>query len=533
MPRTPGHALITLGLLLVLPLIGCDGDRQPVDVTQFREVRHAPDAPTPQEAARGGELTIALMDEATSLDPHRVHDAAAYRVIENLYSSLMRHTDTLGEVEWDLLSSYQASEDYRIFNLTIREDAYFHETGRNVTAEDVKYSLERIRDVRGASALGPLEEIQVTGEHALTLHFAEPMTPLINYLADPMWAIVDRQVVERQPEQRLERVGAGSGPFRLEERSPGQRTVLVRDENYYVQGLPYLDRVIYRPIPDDTSRTVALVRGDVDIVLDVPVSQLGRLQDRDDVILQGTPGTFWEYIGINTDVSPFDDVRVRQAIAWAVDRDAVNRSVHRGAAQPTYGGFIPPGHWAHLDEAIYGEPNLERARTLLAEAGYADGFATEIIVNADRESQWQAAALIRQMLAGIGIDATVSRIPAGNFFSRLGNSEFEMTVVGWVGLADPDERLYEIFHSNGPYNQQNYHSPRVDELLEEARRVDDEQQRGHLYRQAQRIIAEEAPVVFLYLNEQLSGYRANVQGFEVHPNGTTIFLRETWLQERD
>src|SRR5690606_13120226 len=139
--------------------------------------------------------------------------------------------------------------------------------------------------------------------------------------------------------------------------------------------------------------------------------------------------------------------------------------------------------------------------------------------------------LIRQMLASIGIEATVNRVPAGNFFARLGSTEFDMTVVGWGGLTDPDERLYAIFHSQGAYNQQNYHNEQVNELLEQARRVADTQQRGDLYREVQRLIALDAPVVFLYLNEQLSGYRDNVHGFNVHPNGTTILLRETWIEQ--
>src|SRR5690606_31855204 len=128
-------------------------------------------------------------------------------------------------------------------------------------------------------------------------------------------------------------------------------------------------------------------------------------------------------------------------------------------------------------------------------------FAAEVIVNADRQSQWQAAGILPQMLEPLNIQLTVTRVPASRFFARLNQSDFQLALVGWVGLTDPDERLYAIFHSKGAANQQNYHNEQVDELLEQARQTADTQQRGNLYREAQRLIAQDAPVVFLYLNE--------------------------------
>ena len=490
-----------------------------------------PGCPMGTGASRGpaDELTIAIQADGSTLDPHRATDAGSMRLSENLYSTLMRYAPDFGEIEPDLLVEHKINDEHTVYTLTIRDDAYFGVTGRNVTAEDVAYSLERIQDIGlRAEPLAPLQEIRVTGAHTLELHFSEPMTPLMNFLAHPMWAIVDREIVEAN-DGHLETADAGSGPFRLVQWRRDQQAVLERDERYYVEDRPRLERIIYRPIPEEISRATALARGEVDIVLDVPTQQLDMIQGRDDIRIESTPGTFWEYIGLNTGIEPFDDPRVRQAIAWAIDRDAINRSARFGHARPLTGGHIPPGHWAALDEPIYPEPDLDRARELLADAGHADGFSAELIVNTENLRQRDAAGLVAQMLRPLDIDINVRSIERAAFFSRLNDRDFEMTLVGWVGLFDPDEYLYPIFHSSGAYNQQSYAEPALDALLEQGRRTHELDKRAAIYRQAQRIIAEDAPVVFLYLNDQITGMLDDVRDFDVHATATTTSLRDAWI----
>ncbi|MEX0887742.1 MAG: ABC transporter substrate-binding protein [Phycisphaeraceae bacterium] len=475
------------------------------------------------------ELTIAIQADGSTLDPHRATDAGSMRLIENLYSTLMRYASDFGEIEPDLLVDHDVNDDHTRFTLTIRDDAYFGQTGRNVTADDVAYSLERIRESGlRAEPLADLESIDVTGGHTLELHFAEPITPLLNYLAHPMYAIVDREVVEAN-DGELSRADAGSGPFRLVEWRRDQEAILERDERYYVDDRPRLERVIYRPIPEETSRVTALVNGEVDIILDVPAQQIGMIEGSDHIIIETTPGTFWEYVGLNTEVEPFNDPRVRRAIAWALDRDAINQAARFGYAHPLTGGNLPPGHWAHLDEAIYPQPDLDRARSLLADAGYENGFSAQVIVNTESARQVAAAGLIAQMLRPLDLDIEVRGIERATFFSRLNDRDFEMTVVGWVGLFDPDEWLYPIFHSAGAYNQQSYANPELDALLEQGRRYEDRDQRAEVYRRVQRIVAEDAPVVFLYLNDQITGMLDDVRDFDVHATATTTSLRDAWL----
>ncbi|MEX0654783.1 MAG: ABC transporter substrate-binding protein [Phycisphaeraceae bacterium] len=514
-------------LILALLLPACrDGGVEHVEIEHDAAAR---EAQRPDDIRSGGTLTIAIQADGSTLDPHSATDAGSMRLIENMYSTLMRYSETFGEIEPDLLADHEVSDDHRVYRLTIRPDARFHVTGRNVTAEDVKYSLERIQSRKlRHEPMADLEAIEVVDTHTLEMRFAEPMTPWLNYLAHPMYAIVDREIVE-QNDGELGRADAGSGPFRLVEWQRDQQAVLEADPDYYVDGLPRLDRIVYRPIPEEPSRMIALANREVDIVLDVPTQQLARVRDLEHVVLESTPGTYWEYIGLNLEHAPLDDVRVRQAIAHAVDRDALNRAARYGYAEPLTGGHLPPHHWAHLDEALYPAPDIERARQLLAEAGHPDGFDAELIVNTDNQPQLRAAEVVANMLRPLNINVTVRGIESTTFFSRLNNREFEMTVVGWVGFFDPDEWTYPTFHSEGQYNQQSYANPELDALLEQGRRTADRDERAAIYRGAQRIIATDAPVVFLYLNDQITGYLDDVWDFDVHPTATTTSLRDTWI----
>lgn len=505
------YLLLALGLL-ILP--ACDDP--PAD-----PVEHA-------SSRSGGELIVAVQDDATSLDPHAVTDAASMRMIENLYSTLLRYSATYGEVEPDLARRIDISDDGLTVTLTLNTDATFH-SGRAVTADDVAYSLRRIAE-RGVRShhFAAVEHIETPDRATVVLHLRERVAPLETYLAYPMNAIVDRQVVEAHDGQ-IDAVDAGSGPFRLLEWRRNQRLVLQKHHDYHVPDRPRLERLTYRPIPDETTRTTALRTGEIHLITDVAPKDVRLLESAPGVEVAATPGTFWEYIGLNTSRPPFDDVRVRQAVAWAIDRSVINQLVKFGQATVLDGGHIPPNHWAHADLHLYPRRDVDKARTLLHEAGYADRLAVTMIVPSAFNYQVQAGEVIKQQLADAGIDVTLQGLESQVFFNALGQGDFTMTVVGWVGFVDPDEWTYNLFHSDGKFNQQQYANPALDELLEAGRATLGREPRHDLYNQAQRIIADQAPMVFLYVNDHTSAWRQNVQGYTVHPTATTLFLRDTWI----
>ncbi|HLL87829.1 MAG TPA: ABC transporter substrate-binding protein, partial [Tepidisphaeraceae bacterium] len=303
--------------------------------------------------------------------------------------------------------------------------------------------------------------------------------------------------------------------------------VLARHDGYHVSGLPKLSRLVCLPMSDPTARTTALRNGEIDVALDATPKDARVLRGADGVRVDAAPGTFWEYVGLNTRRKPLDDVRVRRAIAWAIDRDAINRVVKLGGATVLDGGHIPSGHWAHADGLhLYPRRGVEEAKQLLRDAGVADGLRLVCKVGSAFPYQVAAGQMVKQQLRDVGIDVQLLAQESGVFFQALGDGDFDLTVVGWVGFVDPDEWTFDLFHSKGKWNQQGYASPRVDALLERGRTTADRTERERIYREAQRLIANEAPMVFLYANPQAVARLADVENFVVHPTAATIFLRE-------
>ncbi len=474
------------------------------------------------------EIVVAIQSDGKSLDPHTVSDAASIHLIENMYSTLLRYKDgTYGEVEPDLAQSYEISDDGKTYTFHLRQGVKFHESGKEVTARDVKYSIERMIEQKArASYFELLDTIQVVEDDTIVITLKEPMAPFLIYLANPMSAIVDQEVVEKNGGS-LDRADAGCGPFMLAEWKKDQHLILAKNPDYFVEGLPYLDKVVFRPIPDETAQTTAIRNKEVDIILDVTTKQAMVLQKAGGVVVKSVPGTFWEYLGINTSNAPLDDARVRQAISYAINREAINKMVKFGMATVLDGGVLPDTHWAYADLHLYAEPDIEKAKQLLQDAGVGAGFATTIKVGSDFEYQVQAAQIIKQQLKPLGIEVEVSALESGIFFDGLGKHDFDMTVVGWLGFIDPDEFFYNIFHSAGKWNQQVYNNPELDALLEKGRVTIDQQERKEIYHNVQKILAHDVPMAFLYMNPRIAAYLENISGFDVNPTVTTISLRST------
>ena len=487
-----------------------------------------------QSPEYGGKLVMTDLsfDAAKTLDPHKASAAGSMRYIENMYNTLLRYQKgSYGKLTGDLAREYTVSEDGKVYTFKLHKGVKFH-NGDKLTAEDVKYSINRIieKEVR-ASHFSALENIEIIDEHTVKITLDKPLAPFTTFLAYPMNAIVNKNVVKNN-DGSIDNVDAGSGPFKLKEWKKDQHLLLEKFDNYFVEGKPYLEKVEFRPIPDATARTTALRNEEVDMILQVAAKDIDKLKKAEGVKVKSVPGTYWEYLGINTKEGPLSNKKVRQAIAWTVDREMLNQMVKFGKATPLHVGPIPPGHWAHADDVdLYQEPNIEKAKKLMKEAGFADGFKTKIIALSSKKSQQNAAQIIKQQLQKINIDVEIRSLESSVFFNKLGNQNFDMTVIGWVGFVDPDEFLYNIFHTGEKWNQQAYSNPEVDKLLEKGRTTIDREKRKKIYKEAQKLMNQDAPMVFLYANSQTSAYLEKVKGFDVHPTVSTISLQDTWLDQ--
>ncbi|MFT9847736.1 ABC transporter substrate-binding protein [Aneurinibacillus sp. REN35] len=514
---------LLLFVLAVLTLVGCSNDSTTRPVGEVKKNSSSPRA--------GGELVISDATDADTLDPHKATSAASMRYIENMYSTLLRYKKgTYEELEGDLATNYVVSDDGKTYTFTLQPAAKFHD-GSPLTSRDVIYSIERIRQEKvRAPQFAAVKSIEALDDHTVRFHLKEPVAPFLTFLAYPMNAIVNQKVVE-QHGGSIDRVDAGSGPFKLVEWKKNQRLVLEKFSEYFVQGRPYLDRVIWRPIPDDTSRTTAMRNREIDVMLQTTLRDIRKFHNNVGTEMKSVTGTFWEYVGLNTSKGPLANRKVRQAIAWAVDRDAINKVVKFGKADVLRGGPLPKSHWAYSGVNVYPKRDVEKAKQLLREAGYADGFDVTLKVSPKKE-QTDAAQMVKQELQEVGIRVKVLVQEPSVFFDAIGKKDFEMAVVGWVGFVDPDEFFYNIFHTGEQWNQQAYSNPKVDALLERGRTVMNKKERKDVYAKAERMIAEDAPMVFLYMNPQTTVYTNRVHDFDVHPTVSTISLRDTWV-DRD
>ncbi|MFW5786652.1 MAG: ABC transporter substrate-binding protein [Halanaerobiales bacterium] len=486
-----------------------------------------------EKAKYGGKLvmTDGSFNDAKTLDPHKASAAGSMRYIENMYNTLLRYKKgTYGELEGDLAREHEVSEDGLEYTFYLHENVKFH-NGDEVTSEDVKYSIQRIIDQKvRESQFDSVEAIETPDRYTVKFKMSEKVSPFTTFLAYPMNAIVNKDVVEDN-DGSLDTIDAGSGPFKLDEWEKDQHLIIEKFDDYFIEDKPYLDEVEFKPIPDSNARTTALRNEEIDMILAVEAEDIEKFEDEDEIVVKTEPGSYWEYLGLNTKEGPLSDKKVRQAVSWALDRKQINDMVKFGHATPLTGGPIPPGHWAHPDLDIYPEQDLEKAKSLLEEAGYGDGFSTDLIVLSDNKAQKNAATIIKQQLQQIGIDLEVRSLESSVYFDKLGEQDFNMTVIGWVGFVDPDEFLYNIFHTGEKSNQQAYSNSEVDKLLEEGRKTFDQEERKKIYREAIEIIAKDAPMAFLYVNPRTSAYLDKVKGFDVNPTKTTISLQDTWLDD--
>ena len=510
-------------LTAAMTLTACGGGNSPQPSSK-------PAAETENASAAGkNTLIIAKQSDPSGLDPHVVTDEAAIICIENMYDRLFEYTKTYGEVEKSLVEDYEVKDDtYYIFK--IRQGVKFH-SGREMKAEDVVYSIQRIIDqgVR-ASHFEQIASMKATDDYTVEVQLSQPFAPFLTYLAHPLNVIVDKDVVEANGGS-LSKTDGGSGLYQLEAWTPGSELTAVRFDEYWNKGEGAVEKVVYKTVEDATARATALRNGEVDMILDVTEQEVAVMKNSPDVTIESVPGTFWEYLGMNCENQYLSNAKVREAIAYAIDREMINKAVKLGNATVLADANIPPTHAAYLGNNKFAERNVEKAKSLLAEAGYQDGqISLTIKAGSDWQYQVDAAQMIKQQLADIGVNAEVSAMESGLFFDDLNNGRFDLSVVGWSGFVDEDEYVYNLFKTAGAYNQQLYSNPELDQLLEEGRATTDQTARIEIYKKIQTILENDCPMAFLYMNNYSVAMRNNVKGYTVHPTGTTIFIKDIYFE---
>ncbi len=453
---------------------------------------------------------------ADTADPAFATSQHDGRLATAVYEQLARYDESLKATPW-LAESWEPNDRGDVWTFRLREGVTFHD-GSPLTAGDVVYTFQRLIDPKNETpATGLLTFLDPDGIEAvddLTVRFTLP-----DPMADLPLALITRQsyiVKEGATSEELKSAANGTGPFRLEEFTPGETpTVFVRNERYWQAGLPKVDRFELISIPEPASRVAALQAGQVDIIEDPPGTDIGRLEAGPDTAVVVQEKGNMEVIAMQIDQPPFDDERVRLAMKYALDRDQMIQVVAQGRAGPVNDIPIP----SILEFALQDPPrerDVERAKSLLAEAGYADGLEVTLAVSDVQARFMEYATAYKAMAADAGIDVKLDVRPADTYWDEVW-LKVPMFVSAWIARPT-DAMLALLFPSDAAWNETHWRRPDWDRRFALARRTLDYERRAALYEELQREIVDEGGYLVAYMVQTLGAISRRVTGWK--PSGT-------------
>lgn len=531
------YLLMVLVLATLIPLMaGCAPAATPttqmvekikIETKIVEKVVTATPQPTPGPK-RGGTLIWAWIDEVLGLDPHKNTMHRTLRLYELVYSTMTRLAPDLS-VQPELCESWEIKGD-TVYIFHLRKGVKFH-NGEELTAEDVKFSYERILNPDTASPaksfVEAIQKIETPDQYTVVITLSRPSAAFLSNIAHPNTSIVSKKVATTGD---LAKDVVGTGAFKLAEWVPDNYMRLVRNPDFYIPGQPYLDAIEWRIIPDRATILAGLRTGQIDLAdLDAKNAQLARASRT--LIVDTAPMLTYTFLGFNCEREPFTDPRVRLALSYAVDRQAVIDAVLLGEGEIT--GPIPPSlkQWAlPVSEYPNYTQDLDKAKALLAEAGYPNGFEFTIMT-------WQTpegtaiSQVLQDQLKAIGVQAKIEQLERGLWIANWKESKFDAFESGNSGSPDPDFMLYRTFHSEGATNVFKFKNEKVDQLLEKAQFTVDYKQRKAYYDELQRELVQSAPMVWLYVANQFRVHQQYVKGVIVMPDTSIVYAREWWLDK--
>jgi peptide/nickel transport system substrate-binding protein len=473
----------------------------------------------------GGTLVAALGGEPDKLDPHTTSSSFAFKVLENVYDTLVQPGSDL-QMEPALAESWDTSEDLLTWTFTLREGVTFHD-GSELTAEDVKASYDRIIDeeLNNAYRFGSVDSVNVVDDLTVEIVLNRPTPNLLTQIgAFKGMAIVSADDIANGFD--FEQEANGTGPFTLESFTSGEGIELAKNPEYWGgPDLPRLDAVEFRFIPEESVKLTNLQSGDVDWIDTVPPERIGQLEGDDAVEVGRVAGNDYWYMATNIAREPFSDRNVRRAIAYALDPAEIAQAAKFDAATANETA-IPEGSFWYYDYAPYGQ-DVEEAQSLLAEAGQDGGFTMDLMVTNEFPETVTAAEVIASQLAEIGITVEIRTLDFSTWLDEQGQGNFDAFMLGWLGNIDPDGFYYAQHHSEGGFNFHGYSNPDVDELLDQGRTETDQEARKEIYDEAAQLIVDDASYIYFYNPDIVNAWSPSVSGYETRPDNAVRFVETT------
>jgi len=525
--------LLSLLLLVGVMISGCASEPEESSATGGGSEEEG--------SGSGGDLVIANLSDAVSLDPAGVNDVPSYDVQTNIFERLVKQDENM-ELQPLLAESWEAIDDVT-WEFKLQEGVTFHD-GSEFNADVVKTNVERVLDpdvaAPAASYLAMIDEIEVVDDYTIRFITEFPFSALPSHFAHNVGGMISKEQIEddyaameegKEPGTVINENPTGTGYFKFESWTPGDSIKLVKNEDYW-DGEAKLDSVTFKVVSEDLTRIAEIETGDSHITNPLSPSDIEQVKGTDGVHVTEQDSVALDYIGFNVTQEPFDDEKVRQAVTMAIDKEQIVDGIYNGVGELAIGPLAPavPGY----DDSISGlEYNVDKAKELLAEAGYEDGFSTTIWTNDSRE-RIDVATNVQAQLKEIGIDLEVEILEWGAYLDKVDNGEQEMYILGWSNsTATADTGIYPLFHSENLGNAGNMsflEDDDIDALIEEARREMDEEKRNDIYSEIQEDLVDIAPMIYVLHQKYSLGVRDEVKDLIQLPT-KVLYLKDTYLEE--
>ena len=493
----------------------------------------------------GGTLTYGRASDAVTLDPHMAEEFETFTVVANIFDGLVNYKKDSTEVVPALATSWETSKDGKQWTFHLRKNVLFHDS-TPFDAQAVVFNFLRLLDPNHPYYRSDfpytrftfqyVKEVKALDQYTVQIVLERPYAPFLANLAMPAARIVSPAAVRKWGDN-FTRHPVGTGPFIFQEWVQRDHITLIRNDRYWGQK-PYLDKLIFRCIPDKTERYIAFQNDQIQIMDNVDPADIAQLKKLKDKKIKMQPGLNISYIAMNTQKKPFDSRLVRQAVNHAVNKKKLIKLFYKGLAIPAKNP-IPPTIWSYNDKIQDYEYNPQKAKTLLQKAGYTQGLKISLWSMRNPRPYMpdpqHIAQVIKANLEAVGMEVDLRLFELKAYWQALNSRAYDMCLLGWVSdNGDPDNFLYVLLDKTNaiepdPYNNAFFVHDQLHELLVKAQQIIKTEQRARLYKQAQEIIHHECPWVPLAHLYRIIALDSRVHGPIIHPTNLSSF-NTTWIE---
>ncbi len=483
-------------------------------------------APSGSGVKTGGTLNVGLDSDVVKLDPLQSTALVDRQVMLNIYDTLVR-VDAQNNIQPDLATKWTYESPTQL-TFTLRSDVKFQD-GTPFNADAVVTNINRILNDHASprySEISPVTSVQAIDSTHVQFNLSKPFAPLLAALTDRAGMMLSPTAIASGEDLVNAPKNAGSGPFEFVDWVKGDHLTLQRNPNYWGKSasgasLPYLDKIVYHPITNESVMYTNLQTGTIQVAGSLGATDVAAAQANPSLTYKQIPGLSFYGFELNTQAAPFNNVHARRAVEWGVNRQEILTSVLHNVGVVAQGP-ISPSSWAYSASIAPYSYDPAKAKAELQAAGLTSLTFTMIIPSGSPATA-QLAQFLQSELQGAGITMNIKQETFASLLSDSAAHNYQAALLGWSGRPDPDGNMYSWFHTGGGFNDMQYSDPQVDTLLDAARATSVQAQRASDYQQAETLMLQDAPYVFLYHGVSIQATTKNVQGYTILPTGIMEF----------